>query len=244
MIMLIVPVMNLKATECVHLSQGDLENCTVFSDDPIDIAGRWMDAGAQRLHLFDVDGAIEGETSNSATICQVAQRFPNLPIQVMGGIRTLEAIESYFKAGVKYVCLSSKAIEDADFVTDILKRFPEQIIVCLDIKAGRVSYNARGDCSDLSVDDWVRKLCALGAEAIIYNDLERGGSMQGVDIDEVSRLAKLATIPLFVSGGVADMDDIRGLYAEAEEGIAGVLIGTALDKKKLTLVEAQRYCDE
>ena len=137
--MLVIPAIDLKDGKCVRLRQGRMEDSTIFSDDPVDVAGRWFDAGARRLHLVDLNGAFEGEPVNGEIVRQIAQRFPNFPIQIGGGIRTLETIEAYLKAGVNYVIIGTKAVKEPEFVEEACKEFPDHIIVGLDAKDGKVA---------------------------------------------------------------------------------------------------------
>jgi phosphoribosylformimino-5-aminoimidazole carboxamide ribotide isomerase len=242
--MLIIPVLYLKAGRCVQVCGKALNEGSVVSDDPIDTAGRWMDAGVKCLHIFDVDGAQQGRAVNKELIVDIAQRFPNLALHIEGGVRSLGDIEAYLKPALSKVVLSSKAIEDPDFVGRLCKAFPERVIVSLNLTEQGVVSNAGTELSDLSAKEWLVPYNAAGIAALIIRDSERTGTLAGVNIEDSIAIAEAALIPIWVSGGLADMDDIRALYAEAEFGIGGVMIGRALDEKRLSVVEAQQYCEE
>jgi phosphoribosylformimino-5-aminoimidazole carboxamide ribotide isomerase len=240
----IIPTINLMQGKCVHVSGEYLDTCHTFSDDPIDLAGRWMDRGVKDLYVFDVEGALRGEAKHRDIIISIAQRFPNLSLHVEGGIRSEASVEDYLKAGVKSVTLGSQAIDDPAFVVELCKRFPEQIKVSLTLNEGLVRTEGGKNISSISASVWASQLSGADIGALIYRDSARVGLCQGVNIDEAVRLAKVSRAPLWISGGVADMDDIRALYSESDVGIEAVLISRALDEKSLSLNEAQDYCEE
>lgn len=242
--MLIIPVLYIKAGRCVQASGKAFHEGSVVSDDPVDTAGRWMDAGVQCLHIFDVDGAQQGRAVNKALIIDIAQRFPNLVLHIEGGVRSLADIEAYLKAGSNKVVLSTKALEDPAFVSSLCKAFPERVIVSLNLTEDGVVSNAGSQLSALSAKEWLERYNAVGIAALILRDSERTGSLDGVNIEDSAALAEAALMPVWVAGGVSDMDDIKGLYAESELGIEGVMIGRALDEKRLSVIEAQQYCEE
>ncbi len=241
--MLVIPAIDLKDGKCVRLRQGRMEDSTIFSDDPVDVAGRWFDAGARRLHLVDLNGAFEGEPVNGEIVRQIALRFPNFPIQIGGGIRSLATIEAYLNAGVKYVIIGTKAVKEPEFVAEACAAFPEHIIVGLDAKDGKVATDGWAEVSDLEATDLAKQFDEQGVSAIVYTDIARDGMMQGVNVEATVRLAQASSIPVIASGGITNMDDIRGLSEQAHHGICGAITGRAIYEGTLDVEEAQRYCD-
>ncbi|KZY41615.1 MULTISPECIES: HisA/HisF-related TIM barrel protein [unclassified Oleiphilus] len=240
----ILPSINLMQAKCVHVSGHHLDQTKVYSDDATDLAGRWMDAGVQDLYVFDVDGAIQGRTAHAEMIVSIAQRFPNLNLHVEGGIRSESEVEHYLKSGIRTVTLGTKAIEDPAFIAEMCKRFPERITVSLSLLEGQVCTHGCQKTSPVTAETWAQQLSAADISALVYRDLGRIGSCQGVNLDEAIKLAEVSRVPLWVTGGVADMDDIRALYSESEVGIETVLVSRALDEKALSLKEAQDYCED
>lgn len=241
--MLVIPAIDLKDGKCVRLRQGRMEDSTIFSDDPVDVAGRWFDAGARRLHLVDLNGAFEGEPVNGDIVRQIAQRFPNFPIQIGGGIRSLETIEAYLKAGVNYVIIGTKAVKEPDFVTEACEAFPDHIIVGLDAKDGKVATDGWAEVSDIQATDLAKQFDEQGVSAIVYTDIARDGMMQGVNVEATVRLAQASSIPVIASGGITNMDDIIALKTEAHKGIQGAITGRAIYEGTLDVAKAQRFCD-
>ncbi len=242
--MLIIPAIDLKDGECVRLRQGRMDDSTVFSDDPVTVAGRWVDAGARRLHLVDLNGAFAGTPVNGDVVKAIAQRYPDLPIQIGGGIRTAETIEAYLKAGVEYVIIGTKAVEDPDFVTDMCKRFPGHIIVGIDAKAGLVATDGWAEISTVKAADLARRFESDGVSAIVYTDIDRDGMMQGVNVEATVAMAKASSIPVIASGGITNMDDIHALKAVEEAGILGAITGRAIYEGTLDVQKAQAFCDQ
>ncbi|MDH5735658.1 MAG: 1-(5-phosphoribosyl)-5-[(5-phosphoribosylamino)methylideneamino]imidazole-4-carboxamide isomerase [Gammaproteobacteria bacterium] len=241
--MLLIPAIDLKDGKCVRLRQGKMEDDTVFSDDPVAVAGRWVEAGCRRLHLVDLNGAFEGKPVNADVIHAIAEAYPDVPIQVGGGIRSEETIEAYLDAGVSYVIIGTKAVTDPHFISDICAGFPGHIIVGLDAKDGKVAVDGWSKVSKHDVIDMAQRFEEDGVEAIIYTDISRDGMMQGVNIDSTVRLAQAINIPVIASGGITSMDDIKALKAVEEEGIMGAITGRAIYEGTLDLAEAQAWVD-
>lgn len=241
--MLIIPAIDLKDGKCVRLRQGRMEDSTVFSDDPVDVAGRWFDQGARRLHLVDLNGAFEGEPVNGDIVKQITQRFPNFPTQIGGGIRSLDTIEAYLQAGVNYVIIGTKAVKEPEFVVEACKAFGGHIIVGLDAKDGKVATDGWAEVSDVEATDLAKQFDEAGVSAIVYTDIARDGMMQGVNVDATVRLAQASSIPVIASGGITNMDDIKALMARSREGISGAITGRAIYEGTLDVAEAQKYCD-
>ncbi|MEH6874831.1 MAG: 1-(5-phosphoribosyl)-5-[(5-phosphoribosylamino)methylideneamino]imidazole-4-carboxamide isomerase [Candidatus Competibacter sp.] len=241
--MLLIPAIDLKDGKCVRLRQGRMEDSTVFSDDPVAMAERWVRAGARRLHMVDLNGAFAGQPVNAQVIRRIAQTFPDLPIQVGGGIRDEQAIDAYLDAGVQFVIIGTKAVQEPHFINDLCLEYPGHIIVGLDAKDGRVAVNGWSKLSKHNVIDLAQVFERYGVEAIVYTDISRDGMMQGVNVDATVRLAQAIGIPVIASGGVSTLDDVRALCAVEQEGIMGAIIGRALYEGGIDLAAAQQLAD-
>ncbi|GMR19692.1 MAG: 1-(5-phosphoribosyl)-5-[(5-phosphoribosylamino) methylideneamino]imidazole-4-carboxamide isomerase [Gammaproteobacteria bacterium] len=242
--MLVIPAIDLKDGKCVRLRQGRMEDETVFSEDPVAMAGRWEKAGAKRLHLVDLNGAFAGKPMNANVIHDIAETYPDLPIQVGGGIRDEDTIQAYIDAGVQYVILGTKAVNAPHFVSDVCTEFAGHIIVGLDAKDGKVAIDGWSKLSGHDVIDLARHFQNDGVEAIVYTDIGRDGMMTGVNIDATVKLAEAITIPVIASGGITDIDDIRKLCEVADEGIIGAITGRAIYEGTLDFAEAQKLAHE
>jgi len=221
-----------------------MEEDTVFSNDPVAVADRWVEAGARRLHVVDLNGAFAGRPVNADAIRRIAEAHPDVPIQVGGGIRDDDTIELYLEMGVSYVILGTNAVNVPHFVGDACSEFPGHIMVALDAKEGKVAIDGWSKLSNHDVIDIAQRFEREGVEAIIYTDISRDGMMAGVNVDATVGLARAITIPVIASGGVSKLDDIRRLCAVAKEGIMGAIVGRALYEGDLDLAEAQRVADE
>lgn len=242
--MLIIPAIDLKDGNCVRLRQGLMDDSTVFSDDPVAMAAQWVEQGCRRLHLVDLNGAFEGEPVNGEVVTAIAKAYPELPIQIGGGIRTAETIDYYLNAGVSYVIIGTKAVKEPEFVTDMCKQFPGHIIVGLDAKDGLVATDGWAEVSEVKATDLAKRFEQDGVSSIVYTDIARDGMMQGVNVEATVAMANASTIPVIASGGITNMDDIRGLTAVADQGICGAITGRAIYEGTLTMAEAQAYCDQ
>jgi len=242
--MLVIPAIDLKDGKCVRLRQGLMDDSTVYGDDPVSMAQRWVDAGARRLHLVDLNGAFAGTPVNGEAVTAIAKKFPKLPIQIGGGIRSIEIIEQYLNAGVSYVIIGTKAVKEPQFIAEVCKKFPNRIIVGIDAKNGLVATDGWAEVSSVKATDLAKRFEQDGVTAIVYTDISRDGMMQGVNVEATVALAQASTIPVIASGGVTNMDDIRALKAVAAKGILGAITGRAIYENTLDLSEAQNYCDE
>jgi len=242
--MLIIPAIDIKDGKCVRLRQGDMDQETVFSDDPVAVAGRWVAAGARRLHLVDLNGAFAGKPVNASVVAAIAEAFPDLPIQVGGGIRDAETVQTYLDAGVSYVIIGTQAVTAPHFVNDLCLEFPGHIIVGLDARDGKVAVDGWSKLSKHDVIDMARHFEQDGVEAIVYTDISRDGMMSGVNIDATVRLAQSIHIPVIASGGITNIEDIRRLCAVEQEGIMGAITGRAIYEGTLDFTEAQQLSDE
>jgi len=242
--MLVIPAIDLKDGKCVRLRQGRMEDNTVFSDDPVAVAERWVKAGARRLHLVDLNGAFEGKPVNGEVIEAIVRANPELPVQVGGGIRDEETIEAYLDIGVRWVILGTKAVNAPHFVSDICAEFPGHVIVGLDAKDGKVAIDGWSKMSGHDVVDLAKKFQDDGVEAIVYTDIGRDGMLTGVNIDATRRLADSISIPVIASGGITNLDDIRRLSEVADSGIVGAITGRAIYEGTLDFAAAQKLADE
>lgn len=246
--MLVIPAIDLKDGQCVRLRQGRMEDSTVFSDDPVQVARQWQSQGARRLHLVDLNGAFAGEPVNGQVVEAIAKACPDLPLQIGGGIRDLKTIEYYINAGVSYVIIGTQAVKNPPFIKEACEKFPGQVIVGLDAKDGYVATDGWAEVSTVHVIDMARKFSDAGVEAIIYTDIARDGMMQGANVEATAALATASDIPIIASGGVSKLDDIKALHAVARPdtgaGIMGAITGRAIYEGALDLAEAQRYCDD
>ncbi len=242
--MLLIPAIDLKDGKCVRLRQGDMDDETVFSDDPVAMAGKWVDAGARRLHIVDLNGAFAGEPVNAAVVHEIAETYPDLPIQIGGGIRDEDTIQSYLDAGVQYVIIGTKAVTAPHFVNDICLEFPGHIIVGLDAKDGKVAIDGWSKLSNHDVIDMAQHFEKDGVEAIIYTDIGRDGMMTGVNVESTVKLAEAVRIPVIASGGITTIEDVRALCDVDEEGIIGAITGRAIYEGTLDFAEGQKLFDQ
>ncbi len=241
--MLVIPAIDLKDGKCVRLRQGRMEDDTVYSDDPVAMARHWVDQGARRLHLVDLNGAFAGEPVNHGIIEAIARECAGVPLQIGGGIRTVETVQAYLDVGVQYVIIGSKAVSDPDFVVALCDRHRGHVIVGLDAKDGKVAVHGWADVSGHDVVDLARGFEHVGVEAIVYTDISRDGMLSGVNVEATARLAEAVTIPVIASGGVHTSEDIRALCQVATTGIVGAITGKAIYEGTLNLAEAQRLAD-
>lgn len=242
--MLLIPAIDLKDGKCVRLRQGRMDDATVFSDDPLEVAQRWVDAGARRLHIVDLNGAFAGQPVNAEVIQRITEAFPDLPIQVGGGIRDEDTVQAYLDLGVNYVIIGTKAVSAPHFINDLCMEFPGHIIVGLDAKDGRAAIDGWSKLSHHNVQELAQRFERDGVAAIVYTDIGRDGMMNGVNVESTVELARSVTIPIIASGGVSSMDDIKALCAVEDEGIMGAIIGRALYEGSIDLADAQKFIDE
>jgi phosphoribosylformimino-5-aminoimidazole carboxamide ribotide isomerase len=253
--MLLIPAIDLKDGKCVRLRQGRMDDETVFGDDPVAVAGRWRDAGARRLHLVDLNGAFAGEPVNGDAIRAIASAYPDLPIQVGGGIRDERTVAAYLDAGVRWCIIGTQAVKEPEFVARACRAFPENIIVGLDAKDGQVAINGWAVVTDYLVEDLARRFEGDGVEAIVYTDIGRDGMLTGPNVEATVRLADAIAVPVIASGGITGIDDVKALAAvaapapkqgqgqAATRGITGAITGRAIYEGTLDFAEGQRVAD-
>src|SRR3990172_8591935 len=244
MSLLIIPAIDLKDGKCVRLRQGKMDQATVFSDDPVATAGRWVKAGARRLHVVDLNGAHAGKPVNAPAIQAIVKAFPELPVQVGGGIRDEDTIQAYLDMGVRWAILGTKAVNAPHFVSDVCAEFPGHIIVGLDARDGKVAIDGWSKLSGHDVGDLARKYQDDGVDAIVYTDIGRDGMLSGVNIEATVRLANAISIPVIASGGISSLDDIKNVCKMAANGVVGAIVGRALYEGTFEFADAQKIADE
>ena len=243
--MLLIPAIDLKDGKCVRLQQGDMNASTTFGEDPAAMARRWVDAGARRLHLVDLNGAFAGKPVNEAAIKAIIREVGDeIPIQLGGGIRDLDTIERYLDDGLSYVIIGTAAVKNPGFLKDACSAFGGHIIVGLDAKDGKVATDGWSKLTGHEVIDLARKFEDYGIEGVIYTDIGRDGMLSGVNIEATVKLAQALSIPVIASGGLSNMQDIEALCAVESEGVEGVICGRAIYTGDLDLAAAQKRADE
>ena len=243
--MLIIPAIDLKDGHCVRLKQGNMEGATVFSEDPGAMATHWLAQGARRLHVVDLNGAFAGKPRNEEAIQAIVKAVgDDVPIQLGGGIRSLEVIERYLDDGVTYIIIGTAAVKTPGFLHDACYAFPGHIMVGLDARDGKVAVEGWSKMTGHDVLDLAKKFQDYGVEAIIHTDIGRDGMMGGLNVEATVALARELAVPVIASGGISSLDDVRTLCHYEAEGIVGAITGRALYEGNLDLAAAQRLADE
>jgi len=243
--MLIIPAIDLKDGRCVRLQQGDMESATVFSDNPAAMAKHWAAQGARRLHIVDLNGAVAGKPKNEKVIREMISAVGDtLPIQLGGGIRDLDTIESYIDAGVGFVIIGTAAVKNPGFLHDACYAFPGHIIVGLDAKDGKVAVEGWSKMTGHDVVDLGKKFEDYGVEALVYTDIGRDGMLTGVNVEATLKLAQAIKIPIIASGGLNSVKDVQAVCKLVPEGIVGAIAGRALYEGKLDFKKAQAAADK
>jgi len=240
---LLIPAIDLKDGRCVRLRQGRMDDETIFSDDPVDVAGRWVAAGARRLHLVDLNGAFAGEPVNGDVIRWIAAAYPDLPIQVGGGIRDEQTIQGYLDVGVEFVIIGTQAVKEPAFVKRACDLFPGHIIVGLDAKEGRVAIDGWATVTEHQVTELAGRFQEDGVSAIVYTDIGRDGMLTGPNVEATAALANAITIPVVASGGITSIDDIEALCRVGSSNIIGAITGRAIYEGTLDFAEGQKLAD-
>jgi phosphoribosylformimino-5-aminoimidazole carboxamide ribotide isomerase len=243
---LIIPAIDLKDGRCVRLQQGRMDSATVFSDDPVAMAKHWLAQGAKRLHIVDLNGAVAGRPKNEKVIRDIIKAVGDkLPIELGGGIRDLDTIESYLDAGVTWAVIGTAAVKNPGFLSDACYAFPGHIIAGLDAKEGKVAVEGWSKLTGHDVVDLAKKFEEYGVEALIYTDIGRDGMMNGVNIEATYKLAQAIKTPIIASGGLNSLKDVQAICEKlVPEGIIGTIAGRALYEGKLDLKKAQAAADQ
>ena len=242
--MLAIPALDLKNGRCVRLLQGQMSKEFVYSEDPVAMAEHWVEAGAERIHIVDLDGATSGQPENADIIYEIVKKIPDIKIQVGGGIRNESTLQGYLDAGVDYVVLGTRAIHSPEFVAEACLEHPDSIIVSLDAKDGRLAVEGWAKLSEHTTVDIIRTIKKEVA-AIIFTDINRDGTLTGgVDVPAIQAVCENTKIPVIAAGGVTDIKDIQALHRIANKGLAGVIIGRALYEKTLDFSEAKKLINK
>ncbi|MHB8948185.1 MAG: 1-(5-phosphoribosyl)-5-[(5-phosphoribosylamino)methylideneamino]imidazole-4-carboxamide isomerase [Rhodoferax sp.] len=243
--MLLIPAIDLKDGHCVRLKQGDMNQSTIFSEDPFVMARNWVDKGARRLHLVDLNGAFAGHPKNEQAIGKILKEVGSeVDVQLGGGIRDLDTIERYLDAGLRYVIIGTAAVKNPGFLQDACTAFGGHIIVGLDARDGKIATDGWSKLTRHDVVDLAKKFEDYGVESIIYTDIGRDGMLSGINIESTVRLAQALSIPVIASGGLSNMADIEALCAVEGDGVEGVICGRAIYSGDLDFEAAQERADE
>jgi phosphoribosylformimino-5-aminoimidazole carboxamide ribotide isomerase len=240
--MLPIPAIDIQKGKCVRLKMGDLTSAKIYYENPLEAAEFWIKKGTKRLHLVDLDGALQGTSANISSILEIRNAFPDLQIQVGGGIRSFEAIENYFNNNIDFLILGSVAIKNKDFFIEACRNYPNKIILGLDAKNGFVSSEAWTESSEIKATDLVKNYSQLPINSIIYTDISKDGMLKGPNVDETEELANFSNIPVIASGGVRNLEDLKSL-AESKK-IFGAICGKSLYEGSLELDEAIKFFDK
>lgn len=241
--MLLIPAIDLKGGRCVRLRQGIKEQETIFSDNPLAVAERWVSQKAKRLHIIDLDGAFDGKPRNMKVVAQIAEAFPQIPIQVGGGIRDEDTVQAYLDCGAQYVIIGTRAASQPHIIKDLCLEFPGHIIVGLDIKNGKVATEGWSKVSHHDPIDLAQHFEDDGVIAIVHTDISRDGMMQGPNIESSLELAASTHIPVIAAGGFTTLDNIKHACISDEEGMQGIILGRALYEGTIDLGEAHRLVE-
>lgn len=236
--MRIIPAVDIKEGRCVRLVQGKADKETVYSNDPLSMANHWDEEGAQTIHVVDLDGAFQGSPINSEIVKKIIYSS-SVDIQVGGGIRTLEAIEKYVKAGAYRVILGTIAQKEPEFVEEACRRFPNKIIIGIDAQNGLVAVKGWVEVSEQKATDLAQKMKGFGIAGFIFTDISRDGMLQGPNLESIKEFAECAQLPVIASGGVSRLEDIKNLAKLESYGVEGVIIGKALYDKTISFKEAR-----
>jgi phosphoribosylformimino-5-aminoimidazole carboxamide ribotide isomerase len=237
--MLIIPAIDIKDGHCVRLKQGDMQSVTVFSEDPAAMAQHWLEQGAERIHIVDLNGAVAGKPKNELAIREIVSVLgEEIPVQLGGGIRDLDTIERYLDDGVTYVVIGTAAVKNPGFLHDACYAFPGHIIVGLDARDGKVATDGWSKMTGHDVIDLAKKFEDYGVEAIVYTDIGRDGMLTGINVDATVQLARATKVPVIASGGLASLDNVRTLLAHEPDGIVGAIAGRAIYEGTLDFKQA------
>lgn len=236
--MIIIPAIDLKHGRCVRLFQGEMDQETVYFEDPLEAARHWIDEGATIIHIVDLDGAVEGRPVHTQQVEAIC-RDDSLAVEFGGGLRSLDSVKAAFQLGVARVVIGTAAYNDAGFLRLLCEKFPGRIVVGIDARKGKVAVKGWKETTAMDAVELAKRCEQDGASRIIYTDISRDGTGGGVNVDETLKIARAVTIPVIASGGVASLEDLRSLAPLRNEGVEGVVIGKALYARAFTLLEAR-----
>ncbi len=241
--MIIFPAIDLRGGKCVRLFKGDFSRETIFSDNPSAVAVKWEEMGAQYLHVVDLDGALQGETKNREAIRSILGAV-HIPMELGGGVRSLESIERALTGGIQRVILGSAAVENPSLVQEACHRFGDRIVVAIDARDGIVATQGWESSGNVSALDFAQQMADYGVKTVIYTDISRDGTLSGLNLEGAIELSKVSGLRVVASGGVRSLEDIRAVKAHETDGIEGVIVGQAIYSGRLDLKKALRIAAE
>ena len=237
--MIIIPAVDLKDGRCVRLSQGRMDQESVYSEHPVQMAKHWESKGAERLHVVDLNGAVQGKPFHSSLVKEIA-RSVSIPVEVGGGIRDFETIEDYLSSGVKWVILGTAAFQNRSLVKEACLRFPERVVLGIDAKRGKVAIQGWNEMVSSEAVELAKQFEGMGLSAIVFTDIERDGMGTGLNLESTKDFVRSISIPVIASGGVSRIEDIQNLMVLETDGVVGVIVGRALYTGRIDLEEAIR----
>ena len=236
--MKILPAIDIKEGKCVRLTKGDYSQVTHYFDNPLDVAKKWIDQGSMNLHIVDLDGAKSGKTINYNIIAEIRNSYPDIYIQIGGGIRDIESINKYINIGINKVIVGTRVVSDPSFLKSIPSDIKEKVIIDLAVKDGKLAVHGWNNSSDFTLQDFIKILESNNIQEIVFTDVSKDGMLEGMNFSEISNILSFSSIPLIASGGVTSIDDIKYLCGMNEIKISGVIIGKALYENKINLKDA------
>lgn len=239
--MILYPAIDIQGGNVVRLLQGNFDQATEYSGDPVIVAKKWVEKGAQWIHVVDLDGAKTGQIQNIKAIQDIAHSV-SVPIQMGGGVRSIEDIEQLIAAGVERVVLGTKAIGDKPFLDEIVKKFQEKIAISLDCHDGKLAQRGWQEKTEIKAKEFIKTLESIGVQCVIFTDIARDGMLTGPNYQSLEELADVSEIPIIASGGIASIDDIKKLKSLEPKGITGAITGKAIYEGKLDFAEAIKLC--
>lgn len=241
--MILYPAIDISEGQAVRLAQGDFDERTVYRDSPLEAARAWVEAGARWLHVVDLDGARSGTPQSLDHLERIAGEL-SVPVQYGGGLRSLPAVRDALRAGASRVILGTAAYTDVDFLDDVVNGYGDRLIVSVDARGGNVATSGWTETTQMPADDVIRRLTARGVKQFVYSNIERDGMLTGIDLEEVRRIAEVVRGRFLYSGGVGQLDDLRGLVGLRQVNLAGVIVGKALYEQAFSIPDAQAILDE
>ena len=236
--MKILPAIDIKEGKCVRLAKGDYSQVTHYFDNPLDVAKKWIDQGSMNLHIVDLDGAKSGKTINYNIIAEIRNSYPDIYMQIGGGIRDIESINKYINIGINKVIVGTRVVSDPSFLKRIPSDIKEKVIIDLAVKDGKLAVHGWNNSSDFTLQDFIKILESNNIQEIVFTDVSKDGMLEGMNFSEISNILSFSSIPLIASGGVTSIDDIKYLCGMNEIKISGVIIGKALYENKINLKDA------